>query len=151
MTYQTPYGPIFYDSTGNDHRPNIVNSTPKFSKRHSDVKLQKAAWLAFREAERRYGKRTLNPRLPRKVRPARAIPLTGSWRSFALQNSLYSKDSSRYASPYTSGHVQAIAVDVSTDSVNFGLIMQILEDVGWVRARAGDEPWHATYGPPGGV
>jgi hypothetical protein len=145
--YSTPTGPIFYDSSGNDHRENIVDSRPTFTKRHSAVKLQEPAFESFRRAEDILGKRVASRSGwdPKKAK-ARAIQLTGSWRSFAYQAALYAKDSQRYASPYTSGHVQAVAIDVSTNDPNFNLIHDILTFLGWEQARS-DEPWHYSYGP----
>lgn len=143
-TYKTRYGPIFYDNSGNDHRPNIVDSHPRYSRRHEAVKLQRAALRAFRESEKMLGRR-LHPGKPWKLLKAVAIPVTGSWRSFDLQASLYRSDPKRYASPYTSGHVQGIAIDVNTLSPHFMLILQILDALGWKQARA-DEPWHHTWG-----
>ena len=143
-TYKTRYGPVYYDGSGNDHRPNIRDSHPPFSTRHEDAKLQRSALRAFRQAEKVLGRR-LHPGKPWSRLKARAIPLTGSWRSFALQAALYAIDSHRYASPYTSGHVQGIAIDVNTLSVHFMLIIRILDALGWKQSRA-DEPWHWTWG-----
>lgn len=144
-TYNTQYGPIFYDNTGNDHRVNIVDFSPLFPKRHEAVKLQKPALKAFQAAEKRVGKRLAVAHHFKKFK-SRAIQVTGSWRSFELQSSLYHSDSRRYASPYTSGHVQAIAVDVSTDYEFFGYATDALITEGWKQARS-DEPWHFSFGP----
>jgi len=143
-TYSTEYGPIYYDSSGNDHRANIVNFVAKFPKRHESVKLQKAALDAFHEAERRYAHRTLGKKLWRRFQ-SRAIVVTGSWRSFSLQQMLYREDPQRYANPYSSGHVQAIAIDVNTTNKDFQLQREILKNVGWKQART-DEPWHWSWG-----
>jgi len=145
--YNTPTGRIYYDGSGNDHRDNIVDSKPAFTKRHSAAKLQAPALVSFRQAEDILGKRLAikNGWDPKKAK-AKAIQLTGSWRSFAYQAALYHSDSHRYASPYTSGHVQAVAIDVSTNDPNFSLIHDILTSLGWKQAR-GDEPWHYSYGP----
>lgn len=145
-TYQTPTGPIFYDNTGNDHWPNIIDTHPRFKKRHSPAKLQLAALRSFRLAEDSLGHRIAkqNGWDPKKAK-ARAILLTGSWRSFAYQYALYHSDPNRYASPYTSGHVQGIAIDVSTADVHFDTIHDILTFLGWTQARP-DEKWHYTYG-----
>lgn len=143
-TYKTRYGPIYYDHSGNDHWPNIVDSHPRFTKHHEAVKLQRAALRAFRQAETTLGRR-LHPNKAWKLLKAVAIPVTGSWRSFDLQMSLWLSDKNRYASPYDSGHVQGIAIDVNTLSPHFMLILQILDALGWKQARA-DEPWHWTWG-----
>lgn len=144
-TYNTEYGPIFYDNSGNDHRVNIVDFSPLFPKRHEAVKLQKPALAAFQAAEKRVGKAVAATHHFTKFK-SRAIQVTGSWRSFDLQSSLYHSDSHRYASPYTSGHVQAIAIDVSTDFEFFGLAHHALIAEGWKQARP-DEPWHYSFGP----
>lgn len=141
--YNTATGPIFYDHSGNDHRPNIRDSRPAREYRHEAVKLQAAAVRSFRIAERRLGRRVNSG--PWRFRLARAIRVTGSWRSFDLQRALYAQDSKRYASPYTSGHVQAIAVDLDTNYQHFEAARNILRDLGWKQVRA-DEPWHWSYG-----
>lgn len=142
--YPTRYGPIYYDTSGNDHRPNIRNSNPVFPKRHEAVKFQEPALKSWREAEKILGRRL--GKGPWSRRKARAIAVTGTWRSFELQSNLYHSDSTRYASPYTSGHVQAIAADVDTNFPHFDLAIDILLSLNWHRARP-DEPWHLSYGP----
>lgn len=147
-TYNTEYGPIYYDNTGNDHRPNMVDSPEVWVRKHGKhpyfahegVKLQKPALLAFQEAERRYAHKT------RPFRKSRAILVTGSWRSFAYQYTLWRSDSKRYANPYTGGHVQGVAIDVNNELSDFNLIQDILLNVGWVQSRS-DERWHFTWGP----
>lgn len=144
-TYQTKYGPIYYDQSGNDHRPNIVDFVPKFPKRHSAVKFQEAAFEAFQEAERRYGRYFAKKNGWVWNRLARAIPVSGTWRSFNYQLDLYRQDPSRYAIPWVSGHVQAVAVDVDTTNPDFEKQREILRGVGWEQVRA-DEPWHWSWG-----
>lgn len=142
-TFNTRTGPIYYDDSGNDHRPNLVDSVPKFAKRHAPVKLQRAAWKAFRQAEKDLGRRLgKGPWSKRKARPFR---LTSSWRSFSWQAHLYATDRNRYASPFTSGHVQGIAIDLDTGWEHFELAREILRKNGWFQSRA-DEPWHWTWG-----
>lgn len=149
-TFKTKTGPIYYDSTGNDHRPNIVDSRPRWRKRHEAVKLQRAALRSFREAERLLGRRLGKGRW--SLRKSRAIDVTGSWRSFDLQAALFATNGvgdnppNRYASPFTSGHVQGVAIDVSTAFAHFDLAIAILESLGWQRSRPDDESWHLTYG-----
>lgn len=155
-SYPTPFGPIEYSTIPSVARDNsydprlIVNSVVKWKKAHEDVKLQRPALQAFREAEKRYGHKTRKLKLPPRLRPARAIQVTGSWRSYDLQASLYARDHSRYAPPNVSGHVQGFCIDVDTSQADFGngsgLICRILLDVGWRRVRS-DEPWHFSLGP----
>lgn len=142
-TYKTRYGPIYYDRSGNDHRPNLRSSFPKYQRRHTYTKLQKPAWRAFREAEKLVGRRL--GKGPWSKRRARAIPITGSWRSFANQLSLWLSDKKRFADPYVSGHVEGIAVDLNTEWEHFELARECMRAIGWKQVRA-DEPWHWTWG-----
>lgn len=145
-TYATKFGNIEYDNSGNDHRPGMVNFVPRFPRRHEAIKAQRPAVKAFQEAERRYGRKLAKRKGWRWGRRARAIGLTGSWRSFELQRSLWQSDPGRFASPYVSGHVQGVAVDLNTTNADFELQRTILKEVGWQQVRA-DEPWHWSLGP----
>jgi hypothetical protein len=144
--FTTPYGTVFYDHSGNDHWPNIRDYRPVFPKRHTEAKLQSPALKALQQAEKVYGRKIAEREGWVWKKKARAINLTGSWRSFNLQYSLWRSDNSRYASPYSSGHVQGLAIDVSTNNADFELQRQILRAVGWKQSRPDDEPWHFSWG-----
>lgn len=149
MIYGTPTGPVAYSNDPGEARAisysdRIITSAPRRSYRHSDVKMQRPAVEAWREAERLLGRRLGSG--PWRLRRARAIPTTGTWRSYDLQLDLWLGDSNRYAAPWVSGHVQGIAADVRTDFRYFALAVECLESVGWQRVRPDDEPWHVTWG-----
>lgn len=145
----TSTGPIVYTTNpaaarANSYSDRMIASSPRFTKRHSDVKLQRAAIKAWRKAERLLGRRL--GKGPWKFRRSRAIPTTGTWRGYDVQAALYASDPRRYAKPWISGHPQGIAADVSTDFVHFDLAIECLEVVGWRRTRPTGEPWHVTWG-----
>jgi hypothetical protein len=151
---QTEFGPVEYSNVPSIARSisktKCVYSDPPFSKRHEEVKLQPAAVRAFREAEDVYGRKTIDQKRPPRLRRARAIRLTGiGWRDYDYQYSLWRSDSSRYARPWVSAHVQGLAVDVDTSLPDFGngdgIICRALLSVGWRRVRD-DEPWHFSWG-----
>lgn len=134
---RTPYGVIHYGGRCRDDYPNIVIDADG----SRVVKLQRPAMRSFHAAQDRYG----------KDRPSgtREIPLTGSWRSCALQTQLHDSDPSRYADPDTSFHPRGLAVDVSTANTpaNLLAIHRALIAEGWFQARP-DEPWHYSFGVP---
>ena len=107
------------------------------------MKFQRAALKSWREAEKLLGRKL--GKGPWSRRKARAILVTGTWRSFEYQNSLWLKDKKRFASPYISGHVKAIAADIDTGFQHFDLAVSILEGLGWRRTRPEGEPWHISY------
>jgi len=159
--YQTEYGPVEYSNYPPTARrisqTKCVYSDPPFDKRHEDIKLQPAALKAFRAAELLFGKNTIDQKRPRRLRRARAIRVSGiGWRDYDYQASLYAENSSRYAKPWVSAHVQGLAIDVDTTQPAFqnedgvwgapdAPIVRALLKTGWRRVRA-DEPWHLSWG-----
>ena len=141
--YKTPYGVIHYGGTCIDDYANmrIYDQPPKGG---SPVKLQAPAMRAFKAAERRYAKASGWSERRIKEQGGRPIPLTGSWRSCALQAALYAKDRNRYASPTGTAHTRGLAIDVSTAAPNQEKMRRALKAEGWKQARA-DEPWHYSY------
>ena len=105
----------------------VVNSD-----RGQIVKLQRAAWESFHDAEIHLGLQ---------------IGLTGSWRSCAYQRELYAQDPARFAPPDKTAHPRGLAVDVSQamPPARLSAIDDALRRRGWHQARA-DEPWHYSYG-----
>ena len=136
---KTPTGVIHYGGPCQDDYDNmqIYDQPPEGS---SPIKLQEAALLAFRAAERAYGEATGRPKGDRPIK------LTGSWRSCAHQAELFAGDSKRFADPDVTGHCRGIAIDVSTAVPNQDIIAQCLSDSGWTQTRPDDEPWHWSYG-----
>lgn len=150
-SYPTKYGPVLYSNVPMEARTisqnKCIYSDPPFSKRHEEVKLQLAALDAFRAAEVAFGKRIAkdNGWSPSKAK-SRAIRLSGiGWRDYDYQASLYASDSSRYAKPWVSRHVQGICIDVDTSQPQFDTACSVLLAVGWRRVRS-DEPWHFSWG-----
>jgi LAS superfamily LD-carboxypeptidase LdcB len=96
------------------------------------VKLQRAAWLTFHDAEIALGSQ---------------IGITGSWRSCAYQRQLYAADHNRYAPPDKTAHVRGLAIDVSQAQppAKLAKVRGLLIARRWYQARI-DEPWHYSYG-----
>jgi hypothetical protein len=149
--YKTPFGPVRYSTIPSEARAicygSSIYSAAPFSKRHSVIKAQPAFVKGFREAEDRLGKRIAqaNGWDPKKAK-AHAIELTGiGWRDYDAQYTLWRGDSKRYAPPWVSGHVQGVAIDVSTAQPYLDLIAEVLYNCGFRRVRV-DEPWHWSLG-----
>jgi len=150
-TYKTPFGPVQYSNVPSAARAICYGeqqySAAPFSKRHSVIKAQPAFVEGFRAAEVKVGKRiaVANGWNPKKSK-AHAIELTGiGWRDYDQQYDLWRGDSSRYAAPWVSGHVQGVAIDVSTAQGYLGIIDEVLYSLGFRRVRT-DEPWHWSLG-----
>jgi hypothetical protein len=149
-TYQTKFGPVEYSNVPSVARAisqnRCVEPDVPFDKRHETVKLQPAALEAFRAAEKLFGKKVaVNNGWKPKLAKARAIEVTGSWRDYDYQVVLYARDSSRYAKPWVSGHVQGLCIDVNTTLPFLDDANAALAATGWRRVRS-DEPWHWSWG-----
>jgi LAS superfamily LD-carboxypeptidase LdcB len=92
------------------------------------VKLTPAAMRGFREAERIRGKHIL---------------VTGSLRTCAFQQQQYDSAPGRFAAPGSSAHPRGLAIDtLNADQAT----KDALRAAGWTQSRAGDEPWHWSFG-----
>lgn len=95
------------------------------------VRLVPDAMRGFRDAERRAG---------------RHIVLTGSYRTCAKQRADHASDPGRFADAGESAHPDGRAIDVANIGSNIATVRPHLLAAGWTQARAGDEPWHFSYG-----
>jgi hypothetical protein len=100
------------------------------------VRLQAPAIRAFKAAEERC-----------KTRRRKHILITGvGYRSWKEQQALYAQEPGRFASPDTSMHVEALAVDVDMGqgTRRLAAIHKALLAEGWHQAVSG-EPWHYSF------
>jgi hypothetical protein len=140
--FQTKYGTIHCRFPGPKKKYKNVDVYHQTADRI--VQLQTPALRAFKAAEKR---------LNEGVKRRRIIKITGvGYRSYDLQKQLWLTDKNRYASPDTSMHVEADAVDIDTGQrfrfktvkQTQALIRKALEAEGWHYAVSG-EPWHASF------
>ncbi len=107
-----------------------------------DVRLQGPALRAFKAAEVR-----ATPRRMRRKGKVKPILITGvGYRSWDAQKALYDEDDNRYASPDSSMHVEALAVDIDmTQSAarRFRIKKALLLE-GW-HYGVPSEPWHTSF------
>lgn len=150
---KTEYGTIKVSSPGPYDKYDNVNTLKRdgsepalpgfqYTSNAGDVVLQGPALRAFREAERR-----ATPRRLRKKGKIKPIILTGvGYRSYDLQKTLWLSDKDRFANPDGSMHVEALAVDISSDqsAARRYRIKKALLLEGWHYAVPG-EPWHTSF------
>lgn len=153
QSIQTHYGTIYVSSPGPYNQYGNVNVLKRnkgkpalagfvYTENAGDVVLQGPALRAFREAERRS-----TPRRLRKKGKIKPIILTGvGYRSYDSQHDLWLSDPKRYASPDGSMHVEALAVDISSDqsALRRYRIKKALLLENW-HYPLSSEPWHASY------
>jgi len=144
--YRTPHGVLHYDPIiCRDDYPNIVVYDQGGG--HTVLWLQRCAMKAFWAAEIRLAKRLgwSDKRIKDNGGHGRAIRvLPGTNRTCARQAQLYRLDPHRYASPNTTAHTRAFALDVDQAQPNLPIIRAALLAEGWKQVRA-DEPWHYSY------
>lgn len=121
-------------STSTGSRPrNDPNRPPQLvSIGQGGHRLAPDAAAAFRLAETTFGRR---------------IPITDSYRSYAVQAQGHAADPNRFGSPDTSRHVSGEAIDVDIGKVRADdpQLMNALTSAGWCKASRADEPWHWSY------
>lgn len=136
-TVPTRFGPI-YPTIGpcRDDYPNIHEHTTPAG---TTLRMQMPAIRAWERAELANGRK-----YPwREHRIPRAIPVTGTWRSCALQAALHDGDPDRYASEDGSRHCRGLAGDIHTAYLDRRRRRCLVAE-GYHFPRA-DEPWHASY------
>lgn len=100
---------------------------------------------AWKVAERRFYVATTPKwkRIPFKVRH---IWITGvGYREFDYQAALHASDPDRYASPYKSLHVKALAADVNQNQDDLPEAEKALRSVGFKDGAAFGDPPHWSY------
>lgn len=141
QTKDTTYGKVFrlYGGCKDDWKTIV---TSRFYRKPSglirrrlrkkSITMQQPAIKALKEAE---------------VKLGREIVTTGSFRTCALQDSLYRSDTKRFA-PNTVGlHCQGLAIDVTTEDPELKTtVRKALLAHGFTQTRPDDEPWHFSYG-----
>lgn len=135
----TPFGDIFPTIGPCKDYPNLAT----FQNAAGQVMtLQEPAMRSFLAAERLNGRK-----LPwKKHRTPRAIQVTGTTRSCALQTQLQNSDPGRFADPDSSAHPRGLAIDVTNYPRNLTRrARRALTRTGWRQARPDDEPWHFSY------
>jgi hypothetical protein len=77
------------------------------------------------------------------------IPLTGAWRSEAVQAAGYESDPNRFAPPGKGAHPVGLAVDVHADRVDLNdpKLLEAFTRHGWYR-RGRSGIMHYSYGVP---
>jgi hypothetical protein len=98
------------------------------------MRLDVTAMASFMAVQTAYGK---------------PIPLTGAWRSEAVQAQGYETDPDRFAPPGKGGHPVGIAVDVNANKVNLNdpKLFDSFTRYGWYR-RGRSGIMHYSYGVP---
>lgn len=144
--YKTKYGVVHYGGVCQDHYLNF--ETYNQAGPHTVFTLQRPAMKAFKAAEETLAKRKgWSPeRIKREGHGFPIEVLPGTNRSCATQRALYARDPGRYANPNTTGHTRGLAIDVSQNQSDLGVINHALYAEGWRRSRPYDEPWHYSYG-----
>ena len=129
---KTPYGTV---------EMTIHPQVQTYKRKVGNVLAQGPLIRALKVAERRFYVATTPKwkRVPLRVRPIR---ITGvGYRSFELQYALWKSDKSRYANPYDSMHVKALAIDVNQNIDDLDKAEQALRSVGFKAGAAfGDIP-----------
>ena len=95
-------------------------------------KLRPDAAVAFKAWEREYGGE---------------IPITDSYRSWALQEQRHNEEPGRFVPPGASAHVTGNAVDVNLYEVDEARLVAAARAAGWCQSAVNNgEPWHFSYG-----
>lgn len=81
----------------------------------------------------------------------RPIPITGAYRSYAVQASAYATDPDRFAPPASSLHPKGLAIDVVNTHgiVDDPHLIAALSGAGWAQTALPKEPWHWSFGVRG--
>lgn len=79
----------------------------------------------------------------------RPIPITGAYRSLAVQASAYATDPERFAPPSRSLHPKGLAIDVNSANMNEPALIAALSQTGWAQTALPKEPWHWSFGVRG--
>ncbi len=132
--YKTKYGVIRVTDPGPRFRYDNIQTYAQTASRH--VVLQGPALRAFKAAEARIA-----------TKRRKHLLITGSgYRDWYTQYDLWRSDTSRYANPNGSMHVEALAVDVDQGqgAGRLAAIHKALLAEDWHQAVSG-EPWHYSY------
>lgn len=133
---KTPYGTV---------EMTIHPQVQTYKRKVGNVLAQGPFIRALKVAERRFYVATTPKwkRVPLRVRPIR---ITGvGYRSFELQYSLWKSDPDRYASPYKSMHVKALAIDIYQGQADQDKAEKALRSVGFKDGAAFGDPPHWSY------
>jgi hypothetical protein len=79
----------------------------------------------------------------------RPIPITGAYRSYAVQSSAYATDPDRFAPPDRSLHPKGLAIDVNSANQSEPALVAALSSSGWAQTALPKEPWHWSFGVRG--
>lgn len=97
-------------------------------------RLRADAAAGFQAWQRRYGA---------------PIPISDSYRDWAVQAAQHAKDPGRFVAPENSAHPQGLAVDVDMARVNQPRLIDAAKATGWCQSavnKSRPEPWHFSYG-----
>ncbi len=133
---KTPYGTV---------EMTIHPQVQTYKRKVGNVLAQGPLIRALKVAERRFYVATTPKwkRVPLRVRPIR---ITGvGYRSFELQYALWKSDKRRYANPYDSMHVKALAVDIYQGMDDQDEAEKALKSVGFKDGAAFGDPPHWSF------